>query len=63
MAEVISLLTDDEDDLLDLEEMVVHTNVPPHCTMRSCVRPPLSCSGVPHTPPHVPMCCQLLIFI
>jgi hypothetical protein len=24
-----------------------------HCTMRSCVRPPLSCSGVPHTPPHV----------
>ena len=24
-----------------------------HCTMRSCVRPPLSCAGVPHTPPHV----------
>jgi hypothetical protein len=29
MAEVISLLTEDEDDALDLEERVVHTNVPP----------------------------------
>jgi hypothetical protein len=29
MAEVISSLTDDEDDALDLEETVVHTNVPP----------------------------------
>jgi hypothetical protein len=29
MAEVISLLTEDEDDALDLEETVLHSNVPP----------------------------------
>jgi hypothetical protein len=33
MAEVISLLTEDEDNALDLEETVVHTNVLPDGTI------------------------------
>jgi hypothetical protein len=36
----------------DLREVVRH-----HCTMRSCVRPPLLCSGVPHTPPSCAVNC------